>query len=320
MSVPNKRESRFCVVLNEVQSMPLPTFLVVGTARAGTTALTNYLSAHPQIGMATEKEPHFFCAKCMQGMVEGPDMKPVECIDSLEAYKGLFSNLTNYYAVGETSVFYLYYHEASIKKIKQILGNPKIVMILRNPYQRAVSAYAFLSRYGQETLSFSEAINAESTRMKLKYQPMWYYRDVGLYAAQVEAFLNNFSNVHIAWFDKLEKNPRATVSEIYRFLDVDPDFTPKIINAKYNTSGMPKTKAVYQLIEKFWRTNLIQSIYKYAEKKPAVQHLRTKVLDMLLVTPRVDREAIRLLAPAYEIDIRRLEKVVNKDLTSWTEM
>ena len=139
-----------------MNKIKLPNFLIVGAAKSGTSSLHNYLNQHPDIFLPTYnihgvkvKEPRFLISKLVKDRLH-------EGIWTLEEYQSLFFNCVDYSAVGESTVLYLYYYEEAIKNIKKYLGNNiKIIIMLRNPIERAYSAYNFLVRRGiKEKLSF----------------------------------------------------------------------------------------------------------------------------------------------------------------------
>ena len=138
----------------------LPNFLVVGAAKSGTSSLHNYLNQHPEIFMPSfrdgvnVKEPQFFVRESVMDRLHSG-------IWNWQDYKDLFFQVKDEKAIGEASVFYLYYFEEAINNIKKYLGDQiKIIIILRNPIDRAYSAYQHVSRSMKEELSFEEALDS----------------------------------------------------------------------------------------------------------------------------------------------------------------
>ncbi len=125
---------------------------------------------------------------------------------------------------GEASVFYLYYYETAIENIKKYLGSDvKIIIILRDPVERAFSAYNHtLQNNPDENLkSFGAALNAEEGRMKVdKVSPMLYYKSMGLYYESVAAFKQNFKNVLVLDYEGLIKHPDNMLKQVFDFLEV----------------------------------------------------------------------------------------------------
>ena len=132
--------------------MKKPNFLIVGAAKSGTTSLFHYLKQHPEVFMPDLKEPQFLVCEKIKGRLH-------KYIDSAAEYYELFEKSTEKCA-GEASVFYLYYFEEAIKNIKKELGSDvKIIIVLREPVSRAISAYEHVLRNNpKEKLSFKEAL------------------------------------------------------------------------------------------------------------------------------------------------------------------
>ena len=128
----------------------LPNFLIIGAAKSGTTSLHEELSKHPEIFMCNPKEPHFL-ANLPDNTIGGNYGYPR--VDEA-GYYSLFQKVKNEKIIGESSVSILFYKNA-IKKAKSLLGqNIKIVVVLRNPVDRAFSNYMMHVRDGFENKTF----------------------------------------------------------------------------------------------------------------------------------------------------------------------
>ena len=115
----------------------------------------------------------------------------------MDIYKKLFQRVTGEKAVGESSVDNLYFPEQVIPLIKTLLGDVKIIIVLRNPVDRAFSAYKNLLRDGRETLTFEEGLGIEPLRRLKGYECLWRYQDLGFYYERVKAYMAHFTNVKI---------------------------------------------------------------------------------------------------------------------------
>jgi len=201
----------------------LPNFLIVGAAKCGTSSLHNYLNQHPDIFMPTftdeglkVKEPRFLIKEKVQERLP-------KGIWNYEDYKSLFDNVTNEIAIGESTVLYLYYHNEAIKNIKKYLEEDvKIIIMLRNPIDRAYSAYSFASRTPQENQPFKEAlINARERFDKDEtLSPMILYKELGLYYKMVKAYMENFKDVHVILYDDFVLQTDLEVSRVFDFLNI----------------------------------------------------------------------------------------------------
>ena len=110
---------------------------IVGAPKAGTTSLHYYLNEHPEILMSSVKEPDFFLEKEIDdiGLYYGTTR-----IETSDKYHNLFSDKKDEEIFGESSVSYLYYPEVP-KRIKEYNTEAKIIIMLRNPVDRAFSHY-----------------------------------------------------------------------------------------------------------------------------------------------------------------------------------
>lgn len=119
--------------------MPLPTFLIVGAPKAGTTSLYHYLRSHPDVFMSEAKEPHYFSY--------AGEGQPAWGMRSLDAYEALFDSVHGERATGEASTWYLY-SETAAEEIYRALPNTQIIILLRNPIGRAYSSWSYRVQMG----------------------------------------------------------------------------------------------------------------------------------------------------------------------------
>lgn len=135
----------------------LPDFLIIGAARCGTTSLYEYLISHPNISSASGKEVYFFDKKYSKGLNWYKSFFPFKS-------NTLFhTNLSkNKILTGEATPRYLYHHH-SPKRIFKTLPNVKLIVLLRNPIDRAYSHYQMEVDHNHETLSFEDAIEKEKS-------------------------------------------------------------------------------------------------------------------------------------------------------------
>ena len=296
----------------------LPNFLIVGAAKSGTSSLHNYLNQHPDIFMPTYnkeglnvKEPQFFVKKMVMHRIHSG-------IWDWNKYKDLFKQAKNHKAIGEASVFYLYFYKEAIKKIKQYLNNEvKIIIILRNPIDRAFSAYQHVSRSIKENLSFEDAIYLEEKRLTEDetLTPMMRYKDMGLYYKMVSAYLKEFSNIHIILYDDFAKETDKELKKVFRFLGVNENV--KIDHkTKYNVGGVQWNNPLIKLIV------LNNNILKATLKKCLSEKMRDNIWKFIL---RFSRSKAVNMPPSermklkrfYKEDVLKLSELINRDLTLW---
>ena len=201
----------------------LPNFLIVGAAKSGTSSLHNYLNQHPEVFMPSYnemgmkvKEPRFLIKDLVQDRLNYG-------IWEFKEYQDLFVNSHKYKAVGEATVLYLYYYQHTIQNIKYYIGDDvKIIIMLRNPIERAYSAYLFASRTYQENKTFEEALTYSSERYKTDdtLSPMILYKELGMYYKMVKAYIDNFKDVHIVLYDDFVLQTGIEVQRVFKFLNV----------------------------------------------------------------------------------------------------
>ena len=138
-------------------------FFIVGAPKAGTTSLYHYLNEHPQIEMSSQKEPDYFSDTAIQeqGMYYRKNR-----IDTEEKYYSLFNVESKNVIFGEASVSYLFYKSVA-GDIKKYNANAKIIIILRNPIDRAFSHYLMDYRLGLVSDTFDEIVNKTSNNNKV---------------------------------------------------------------------------------------------------------------------------------------------------------
>ena len=199
--------------------MALPNLLIVGAAKSGTTSLHNYLNQHPSVFMCSPKEPHFLINKDI-----GEQRIPNGVL-SVEDYKFLFKGSSTKKYRGESSVMYLSFPEFAIKNINKYLSKDvKIIIMLRNPVDRAYSGYQHVRRYNfMESLSFEKALDQSENRYHntSNMTPASRYLELGMYFEQVKRFIEEFDNVHVIIYDDYKNDFSSEIDNVFKFLDVD---------------------------------------------------------------------------------------------------
>ncbi|MBM4055119.1 MAG: sulfotransferase domain-containing protein [Planctomycetes bacterium] len=297
----------------------LPNFLIVGAAKSGTTSLYYYLKQHPEIYLPKIKECKFFSH--MTGDYKGPgdeeDLNK-QIIKTLDDYKLLFANTTDEKAIGDISPDYLYYFHESIKNIKSILGNNvKILIILRNPIERAYSKYLHNVREGFETLSFEEALKEENVRKNNNWGWGWYLVESGLYFNQIKTYMDNFSQVQVLFYEDLLKNTLDLMKRIFLFLEIDPNFIPNI-EVKFNASGKPKNKFINNMLVRpsFPKTilkGLTKPFLSDDKRRELKESLRAKNTEKI----SMEEDTRAYLRDVFKEDVLKLQALINKDLSYW---
>lgn len=278
-------------------------FFIVGTPKAGTTSLYYYLDDHPEIVMSSIKEPNYFSNQD----ISLQDLFYEETIiESLEDYHKLFPTEKTSKKYGESSVSYLFY-ESVPKKIYKYNKRSKIIIMLRNPIERAYSHYLMDHRLGLVNQDFSDIFKKKSG---IFFQQ---YFKLGHYTNQIKRYMDIFpeENIHIIWYDKFKEDVVEEVSKTYQFLSVDQDFKFNL-NREYNRSLITNNKIVLSLYS-------IRSLRKILKKvfpdkfMVFIKNLFFEKKNKLELSKSLKKELIEY----YYNDILSLEKLLKKDLKHW---
>ncbi len=226
--------------------MSLPNFIILGAAKAGTTALYYYLMQHPQIHVTPLKETNFFALEGQPLDFRGPgDEEYVNrlSITRLEDYKEQYRWSGGRTAIGEASPLYLYSPRA-VERIRHYVPDAKLIAILRNPVDRAFSAFLHLVRDDREPFSdFRQGLAAELERIAAHWEHIWHYKSLGLYHEQLRRYYDAFpaEQIKVFLYKDLRTDPEAMVREMFDFLGVDPSFVPDMTE-RHNVTRLPPGK------------------------------------------------------------------------------
>ncbi len=298
----------------------LPNFLIAGSAKCGTSSLHSYLAQHPEIFMSKKKEPRFLSSQGMSFPLNGPLDYRVEkwIVKNFSDYINLFKDAGNHKIVGESSADTLYFYQKTIPVIKKYLGNPKIVIVLRNPVKRSFSAYQHLVRDAREPLSFEEALQQEAERVKNNWELIYHYRAVSFYSEPVKAFLENFSNVKVVLNEDLAKDPHRVLAEVFEFLGVDKTFTVMDSSTKHNMSGKPRSRWLHEfLFEGHPLRNFLRPVIRFFIPSKQRKSISLKIQQKNLTQMKINPETSSMLKNEFRDEILKLEKILSRDLSSW---
>jgi len=298
----------------------LPNFLIVGAAKSGTSSLHNYLNQHPEVFMPSYnsegmkvKEPRFLIKDLVKHRLHNG-------VWTWEEYKSLFNDVIDEKAIGESTVLYLYYYKDAIKNIKEKLGNDvKIIIMLRNPSDRAYSAFQHVSRGFKEQNSFEESLEMEDGRLEREgnLTPMVMYKDMGLYHEMVKSYQESFSNVHVIIYDDFRDNTENEMKKTYQFLGISDNTNIDYIT-RHNVGGKRwKNDKVKHL---FMKENPIKSVIKRIIPRRLRKGLRNNLVTASTNKVLLMKDQTRImLNDFFREDVRKLSDLLNRDLTHWTK-
>ena len=207
-----------------------PDFVIVGAQRAGTTSLFRYLAAHPDVAVPGEKELHFFDLGFARGGDWYRQQFPVDGV------------------TGEATPYYLF-HPHAPRRLAAALPVAKLIVLLRDPVERAVSHYKHEVATGFEPLAFEEAVAREEERLLGEAERLeadetyysfahqhWTYVARGRYAEQLERWFSLVARerVLVLRSEDLYADPAAALAETLAFLGLEP-WTPSSFE-RYNAT------------------------------------------------------------------------------------
>jgi hypothetical protein len=298
--------------------MVIPNFIVIGAAKAGTSALYDLLDQHPQIYMSPEKEPMFFAFKDEKLDFRGPgDDRSANyyAVTDLEAYQSLFKGVSDEVAVGEASALYLY-HPKAPERIFRYIPEVKLIAILRDPVLRAYSNFLHLIRDGREPVpDFIQAIQQEESRISNHWEWFWHYRKLGLYYEQLKRYFDIFNSgqIRVYLYEDFTGDSLKVLRDIFSFLAVDDTFVPDL-SIKVNVSGIPRNRAWHTFLRE---PNPIKDILKPLLPVRLGRRLKTNLHNLNLDKPKVAPEIRQELIPLFREDILKLQDLTQRDLSKW---
>ena len=298
----------------------LPNFLIVGAAKSGTSSLHNYLNQHPQVFMPSYnkegmkvKEPRFLIKDLVEHRLHNG-------VWTFDEYQLLFNKVTDEKAIGESTVLYLYYFEEAIKNIKYRLDkNTRIIIMLRNPVDRAFSAYNHVARSVKEQLSFEEALEIEHERLELDptLTPMVMYKDMGLYCNMVKAYLDNFENVHIIMYEDFKNDTAKEVKKTLEFLGLDSKVSIDTLS-NHNVGGKSWKTPFFKHF--FVKDNLVKKLFRKAFSFSVRKKARIFLESILKQTSNpINQETRDNLVVFFKEDVSKLEQLLRINLKHWKE-
>lgn len=239
----NKRELK--KRLKAAADHALPHFLILGTQKGGTSSLFLYLAEHPQVMPGMMKEVHYFDLKHAKGMEWYRAHFPRQ--DALERAS---DKLGRRVITGEASPYYLF-HPLAPQRIARQLPNVKLIVLLRDPVERAFSHYMHNCQdkhrdKNREPLSFAEAIAAEPERLRGEVEKImadpdytsfahqhYSYATRGVYISQILAYEQYFppENLLVIQSERFFRDTAETFQTVLQFLGLSP-FVPSLLAAR----------------------------------------------------------------------------------------
>lgn len=315
---------------------PLPNFFLVGAAKAGTTSLYHYLKQHPGIYMSPIKEPNYFAeeirvqnlelsmrrlaearAPSLRKYLDGPAKEnfsggPVE---EWKDYLKLFAHASEETAIGEASPCYLWSPTAPAR-IAQVFPNARIIIVLRDPADRAFSQYRHMMTFASRNISFTTFVDQGMADTGERISETYPFLHFGFYFEQIERYLEHFprEQIQIGFYEDFVADPQAFLSAIHRFLDVKPTFNTDL-SIRHMQARIPRSRRVNETLK---RLNLWGIGQKVVTSRPIRSLIHRSVYQARNVLAMTPCERARLVA-FYRSDIEGLPGLLDRDLSRWLQ-
>ena len=311
--------------------MPLPTFIIGGVRRGGSTSLYYAIRQHPDIFLYPHSELNYFVEEEVNGRKwrEGPvDPGQWEATHSIDDYAALFANGSRASTIGHKGADLLFWLPAHAR-IARFVPEARFIFILRHPTRRAWSHYWIERAKGRENLSFEKALAAEDKRAEVSDWARFHlsYRARGYYDVQLKRFFEVFPREHvlIITLEQTIANPRETLQQVYRFLNVNPDLGLDAAGTrkKQNWAALRRPWTLYpgirQMIDGYEQsTNLLTKLFVRSKEsrrlmRNNLQRPFRKSMRKIAMTDECQAELNTIYAP----HIAALEKLLDRSFGKW---
>jgi hypothetical protein len=234
----------------------------------------------------------------------------------LAAYQSLFRGVTTEKAVGEGTTWYLYSEDAP-QRIRHYIPDAKLIAVLRNPADRAYSAYTMMLRDARERLvDFAAALDAEQERIRREWEPIWHYVRMGFYSEQLERYYARFDRdrFRVVMYDEFASNPQRVLKELFQFLNVDDCFAPDT-SKRINVSLVPRNHRLHHIVAGQYQ---LKTVVKKFVPQNTRQAVKRPLVDRNMMQPAPMSDNVRgRLVEVFRDDILKTQDLVGRDLSHW---
>lgn len=278
-----------------------PSFMFIGAAKSGSTWFAEILREHPEVFLPPNRSTYFFSALYDMG---------------LAWYEGFFPENNDGRVPGEVCHDYLISPEA-LARIREYRPGMQLVCCLRNPYERAISAWHFYARNGLDHPTLAEHA-----------VPSPGIFDHGYYSTHLEVVRRLFpeNQVLIFLFEEIRQSAESVAKRLYEFIGVDPNFVPPSLHVRVNGNSRPRSRLLANVVHtvhmKSWgRSRLASNV---VGKVKQIRPIRRLVTGALYKEERASNGAGEFfgefpddIVERYEREISALERMLGRDLSSW---
>lgn len=278
----------------------LPNFIIIGVFKAGTTSLHQYFDQHPDVFMTTVKEPNYFSFDENNSSHVNKNNSDYR-VRTLEAYNALFEGAKSGAKLGEASPSY-FRSSLARERIRQTVPSCKLILSLRNPVDRAYSAYQMAVRTGKTTVDINISRDCDQWIVGSLYsEPLMKYSQ-----------LFGDTNLRVILFDDILNAPASVMADLFRFVGVRDDYAIDV-SYRFNPGGLPKSQSIHRFLNGLKR---IPGLQKHTPK--AIRRQMSGIRDRnLLKAPPLDMEIKSRWLEFFREDILRTEELIHRDLSHW---
>jgi Sulfotransferase family len=298
----------------------MPDFLVIGAPKAGTTALHAALARHPGLYMSAVKEPKFFLSDGPPPTKGGPGdaLTYREHIWRRPEYEALFDPAPPGTLRGESTPLYLY-DRAAMRRIRQTLPGARLIVVVRDPVERAHSNWTHLWSAGLEPVGdFIRACGDEERRIAAGWASFWHYTGLGRYGEQLECLFTLFprEQVLVLRYRMMVDEPAQTLDRICAFLGVEPGMLAEI--PRQNVTSHPEPTLAHRAVALAQRAgsavgSVIPGLTAATLTGPLERFLQRHSRERQPLSWEQRQELI----PRFEPDIKLLENVLGESFRDW---
>ena len=310
----------------------LPNFFIAGAPKAGTTSLYHHLRQHPDVYLSPLKETSYFSTEFrVQNLVpelqarasrNDADLRQYFTsrplgdrfggwVTDLQDYLSLFEQAGRELAIGEASPSYLWSPSAATG-IAQALPEARIVMILRNPAERAFSQYLQMSNTGSYGLSFDDHIEAcLAVRGTDQISMIYPFLEYGLYSEQVRRYLALFPRAQLSIWLYEDTLHSGFLPQVFEFLGVNSGFAPDT-SVRYLQQSVPKLPGLQPLLSR----RVVASTLEMLVPK-AVRPILKRVVYRPWACVTMSANTRTRLIEYYRADVTSLATLLGRDLSHW---
>lgn len=278
----------------KIMKNKLPNFFFIGPDKAGSTWVYRALKTHPSVFLPFSKELFFFDRFYNRGW---------------RWYLHYFKDAgPKYQVIGEVCHDYIF-SQLACERIGRHLPSAKLMVCLREPVQRAFSAYLYMIKQGRVSTDFERALHQVGELI-----------DHGCYSKHLEKYLKLFprEQIHVAIFDDLAANPQIFFDDICRFLKIKQKFLPEDMKGKTLAAAKPRFRFLSGIARSIgWQ------VRRLGMPNAVTAIKSSNLFNQLFYTaysskdkPEISPVVLNYLHNIFYPEIRKLDKMLELDLSN----